>query len=75
MLFGIKIFEEEELDIGVISVFVKQMSGDYYYFVKDKELINIVIVDVIGKGIFVVLCMLMIKYVMDFFLEIGIYFF
>lgn len=51
------------------------MSGDYYYFVKDKEFINIVIVDVIGKGILVVFCMFMIKYVMDFLLEMGIYFF
>ncbi len=46
---GTKIPEEEDLDIGAISVPAKQMSGDYYHFVKDKESINIAIADVIGK--------------------------
>lgn len=72
-LLGTKIPEEEDLDIGAISVPAKQMSGDYYHFVKDKESINIAIADVIGKGIPAALCMSMIKYAMDSLPEIGIH--
>lgn len=72
-LLGTKIPEEEELDIGAISVPAKQMSGDYYHFVKDKESINIAIADVIGKGIPAALCMSMIKYAMDSLPETGIH--
>ena len=55
----------EALEIGAVSVPAKQMSGDYYHFVRDKESINIAIADVIGKGIPAALCMSMIKYAMD----------
>ncbi|BDG78752.1 MULTISPECIES: phosphoserine phosphatase RsbU [Bacillus] len=72
-LLGTKIPEEEALDIGAISVPAKQMSGDYYHFVKDKESINIAIADVIGKGIPAALCMSMIKYAMDSLPETGIH--
>ncbi|MBY8914535.1 PP2C family protein-serine/threonine phosphatase [Bacillus sp. YC2] len=72
-LLGTKIPDEDELDIGAISVPAKQMSGDYYHFVKDKESINIAIADVIGKGIPAALCMSMIKYAMDSLPETGIH--
>lgn len=72
-LLGTKIPEEEDLDIGAISVPAKQMSGDYYHFVKDKGSINIAIADVIGKGIPAALCMSMIKYAMDSLPETGIH--
>ncbi|AUS12761.1 phosphoserine phosphatase [Bacillus subtilis] len=72
-LLGTKVPQEEALDIGAISVPAKQMSGDYYHFVKDKESINIAIADVIGKGIPAALCMSMIKYAMDSLPETGIH--
>ncbi len=54
------------LDIGAISVPAKQMSGDYYHFVKDENHnVSVAIADVIGKGIPAALCMSMIKYAMD----------
>ncbi|MFC3882467.1 PP2C family protein-serine/threonine phosphatase [Bacillus songklensis] len=54
------------VDIGAISVPAKQMSGDYYHFVKDENgCVNIAIADVIGKGIPAAMCMSMIKYAMD----------
>lgn len=54
------------VDIGAISVPAKQMSGDYYHFVKDEnDRVNIAIADVIGKGIPAAMCMSMIKYAMD----------
>ncbi|MDA7026558.1 PP2C family protein-serine/threonine phosphatase [Bacillus sp. CLL-7-23] len=57
--------KDKTLDIGAISVPAKQMSGDYYHFVRDQDSINIAIADVIGKGIPAALCMSMIKYAMD----------
>lgn len=54
------------VDIGVISVAAKQMSGDYYNFVDHGNgALGIAISDIIGKGIPAALCMSMIKYAMD----------
>ncbi|GAF64715.1 PP2C family protein-serine/threonine phosphatase [Alkalihalobacillus trypoxylicola] len=56
----------EALDIGVISIPAKKMSGDYYHFVEGADgTIGIAIADIIGKGIPAALCMSMIKYAMD----------
>ncbi|MGG3574463.1 PP2C family protein-serine/threonine phosphatase [Bacillus gobiensis] len=57
--------DAEGIDIGAISIPAKQMNGDYYHFVRDKDSISIAIADVIGKGIPAALCMSMIKYAMD----------
>lgn len=54
------------LDIGLLSVPAKQMSGDYIYFVNDEErYASVAVADVIGKGIPAALCMSMIKFAMD----------
>lgn len=54
------------VDIGVISIPAKQMSGDYYNFVKlDETSFSVAIADIVGKGIPAALCMSMIKYGMD----------
>lgn len=54
------------LDIGLVSVPAKQMSGDYIYFVNDEErYASVAVADVIGKGIPAALCMSMIKFAMD----------
>jgi phosphoserine phosphatase RsbU/P len=68
-LLETKIPQIDALDIGAISIPAKQMNGDYYRFVQDKQLISIAIADVIGKGIPAALCMSMIKYAMDSLLE------
>lgn len=58
--------EIEELDIGVISVPLYQMNGDYYHFVKGEDgSLGVAIADVIGKGVPAALSMSMIKYSMD----------
>lgn len=54
-----------DLDIGIISVPVKEMNGDYAHFLHDSEHVGIAVADVIGKGIPAALCMSMIKYGMD----------
>lgn len=54
------------LDIGVISVPAKAMSGDYFNFVHhDQNVLGVAIADIIGKGVPAALCMSMIKYAMD----------
>lgn len=56
----------EGLEMGVISRPAKQMSGDYYHFVRDgQNSISVAVADIIGKGIPAAMCMSMIKYSMD----------
>ncbi|TSB45852.1 PP2C family protein-serine/threonine phosphatase [Alkalicoccobacillus porphyridii] len=58
--------EVEGLDVGVVSVPAKKMSGDYYHYVLDQYGgIGLAISDIIGKGVPAALCMSMIKYAMD----------
>ena len=65
-LLGTQIPDIPSLDIGAISMPAKQMSGDYYHFVKDENgSVSVAIADIIGKGIPAALCMSMIKYSMD----------
>jgi phosphoserine phosphatase RsbU/P len=60
----------EGVDIGVISVASKQMSGDYYNFVDHgQKSLGVAVSDIIGKGVPAALCMSMIKYAMDRFDE------
>lgn len=54
------------VDVGVISVPARKMSGDYVHFVEDQEkYVGVVVADVVGKGIPAALCMSMVKYGMD----------
>lgn len=54
------------LDVGYVSTPAKQMSGDYVYFVSDKEeYAGVAVADIIGKGIPAALCMSIIKFGMD----------
>jgi len=65
-LLKTKIPNFEGLDIGLVSVAAKQMSGDYIYFVSDEiNYASVAVADVIGKGIPAALCMSMIKFGMD----------
>lgn len=54
------------VDVGMISVPARKMSGDYVHFIDDKNrYIGIAVADVVGKGIPAALCMSMVKYGMD----------
>lgn len=54
------------LDIGLLSVPARTMSGDYIYFISDDEkYASVAVADVIGKGIPAALCMSMIKFCLD----------
>lgn len=60
----------EEVEIGLVSVPSKQMSGDYYHFVQqEKDSFSVAVADITGKGIPAALCMSMIKFAMDSVLE------
>jgi sigma-B regulation protein RsbU (phosphoserine phosphatase) len=54
------------VDVGLISVPAKQMSGDYYDFVcHDSHRFSLAIADITGKGIPAAMCMSMLKYAID----------
>lgn len=54
------------VEVGIISVPAKQMSGDYYNFADHGSgSFGIALSDIIGSGIPAALCMSMIKYAMD----------
>lgn len=56
------------LDIGLLSIPLRKMNGDYVYFISDhKRYAGVAVADVIGKGLPAALCMSMIKFGMDTF--------
>lgn len=65
-LLKTKVPNYKGLDIGLISVPAKQMSGDYIYFLNSEDhYASVAVADVIGKGIPAALCMSIIKFGMD----------
>lgn len=65
-LLKTKVPDFKGIDIGVVTVPAKQMSGDYVYFLNGApNYASVAVADVIGKGIPAALCMSMIKYGMD----------
>ncbi|MFD1927715.1 PP2C family protein-serine/threonine phosphatase [Sporosarcina siberiensis] len=65
-LLKTKIPNIKGLDIGLLSVPAEKISGDYIYFMDEKEnFASVAVADVIGKGIPAALCMSMIKFGMD----------
>lgn len=56
----------EGLDIGLLSIPVRKMNGDYIYFISDQDgHAGIAVADVIGKGLPAAMCMSMVKFGMD----------
>jgi sigma-B regulation protein RsbU (phosphoserine phosphatase) len=55
-----------EIEIGLVSVPAKQISGDYYNFIcHDDHRLSLTIADITGKGISAAMSMSMLKYAMD----------
>ena len=53
----------ESIDIGMISVPIRRMNGDYVHFFHDgEEYLSVAVTDVVGKGVPAALCMSMVKY-------------
>lgn len=54
------------LDIGMVSVPVRKMNGDYVHFMHDDgKYFSVAVTDVVGKGVPAALCMSMVKYGLD----------
>lgn len=53
------------IDVGVISVPVRDMNGDYVYLNEESGNFNVAVTDVVGKGVPAALCMSMVKYGLD----------
>lgn len=53
----------QSFDIGMISVPIRKMNGDYVHFFHDgEEYLSVAVTDVVGKGVPAALCMSMVKY-------------
>lgn len=51
------------IDIGMLSIPVRNMNGDYVHFFEDKDdYVSVAVTDVVGKGVPAALCMSMVKY-------------
>lgn len=55
-----------DVEIGLVSVAAKQISGDYYNIIShDDDRFCLTIADITGKGISAAMCMSMLKYAME----------
>jgi sigma-B regulation protein RsbU (phosphoserine phosphatase) len=65
-LLKTKVPNTEFLDIGMVSVPVRKMNGDYVHFMcDDGNYLSVAVTDVVGKGVPAALCMSMVKYGLD----------
>lgn len=53
------------LDVGIVSIPIRDMNGDYVYANEENECLNVAVTDVVGKGVPAALCMSMVKYGLD----------
>ena len=54
------------IDIGMVSIPLRKMNGDYVHFMHDDErYLSVAVTDVVGKGVPAALCMSMVKYGLD----------
>lgn len=53
------------IDIGIVSVPIRDMNGDYVYVSAENESVSVAVTDVVGKGVPAALCMSMVKYGLD----------
>lgn len=52
----------EAIDIGMVSIPILKMTGDYVYFLSDDEhYVSVAVTDVVGKGVPAALCMSLVK--------------
>lgn len=66
MLLETTIPETSQMDIGMVSVPVRKMNGDYVHFLyNNHSYISVAVTDVVGKGVPAALCMSMVKYGLD----------
>lgn len=53
----------QAIDIGMLSIPIRIMNGDYvHFFQESKDFVSVAVTDVVGKGVPAALCMSMVKY-------------
>ena len=66
MLLKTTIPKVEQVDVGMVSIPIRKMNGDYVHFIHDEEHhVSVAVTDVVGKGVPAALCMSMVKYGLD----------
>ncbi|WP_342558441.1 PP2C family protein-serine/threonine phosphatase [Metasolibacillus sp. FSL K6-0083] len=56
----------DAIDIGMISIPIRKMNGDYVHFsIDEQNYVGVAVTDVVGKGVPAALCMSMVKYGLD----------
>lgn len=66
MLLKTMIPETSPLDIGMVSIPLRQMNGDYVHFLHmDNNYLSVAVTDVVGKGVPAALCMSVVKNGLD----------
>lgn len=66
LLLETEVPKPQGADIGMISVPLRKMNGDYVHFMHDDErFLSVAVTDVVGKGVPAALCMSMVKYGLD----------
>lgn len=66
MILHTTIPKVNDIDIGMVSIPIRKMNGDYVHFLSDDELyVSVAVTDVVGKGVPAALCMSMVKYGLD----------
>lgn len=66
MLLRTTVPKAPSIDIGMVSIPIRKMNGDYVHFLnEDEQYISVAVTDVVGKGVPAALCMSMVKYGLD----------
>ncbi|WP_332646317.1 PP2C family protein-serine/threonine phosphatase [Lysinibacillus sp. 54212] len=66
LLLKTSVPKSEHIEIGMVSIPIRKMNGDYVHFLNDDEnFVSIAVTDVVGKGVPAALCMSMVKYGLD----------
>lgn len=66
MLLRTTVPQSSAIDIGMVSVPIRKMNGDYVHFLnEDEQYVSVAVTDVVGKGVPAALCMSMVKYGLD----------
>lgn len=65
MLLKTSVPKTESIDIGIVSIPIRKMNGDYVHFLDDDTYVGVAVTDVVGKGVPAALCMSMVKYGLD----------
>ncbi|MGM9950566.1 MAG: PP2C family protein-serine/threonine phosphatase [Lysinibacillus sp.] len=66
MLLKTTVPKVASIDIGMVSVPIRKMNGDYVHFLNDDaHSVSVAVTDVVGKGVPAALCMSMVKYGLD----------